>query len=221
MSFSFKYLYPIPLYTSKAKANPKPNVTFAETETTPKPSSNHCKSTTTTKNPSKTPAAKKGGITTPGNSYSSKGTTTTTGKVKAVKEKKAEKKKSDESCYSKVTPHIDKREPTLIFGLGLATQILPDKTIIYNNNNTCICWSHNMTTKGLRHIQVRENLVHKMIQKGIIDVQHINGKLNLADLFTKEDINTEYFISICDVLVQPQRIIHKPPANSNSTSFTF
>ena len=93
----------------------------------------------------------------------------------------------------------------IIFGLGLSKQLLPDKTIVYNDNNACICWSHNMTTKGLRHIQVRENGVCEMIQRGIIDVQHIDGKLNLADLFTKEDKSPEHFISLRDVLVQPFR----------------
>ena len=84
---------------------------------------------------------------------------------------------------------------------------MPNKTIIYNDNNACVCWSHNMTTKDLRHIQIRENGIREMVQKNLIEVQHISGKTNLADLFTKEDKDVEHFISIRDVLLQSKSSI--------------
>jgi hypothetical protein len=34
---------------------------------------------------------------------------------------------------------------------------VPTTTTIYNGNNACIQWSKKATTKGLRHIQMREN----------------------------------------------------------------
>ena len=59
-----------------------------------------------------------------------------------------------------------------------------------------------MTTKGLRYIQIRENAVRESVQDKFIDLLHIEGKINIADLFTKEDKDSKHFISIRDILVQ-------------------
>mmetsp|Transcript_12968 Transcript_12968/g.18518 ORF Transcript_12968/g.18518 Transcript_12968/m.18518 type:complete len:610 (-) Transcript_12968:168-1997(-) len=75
----------------------------------------------------------------------------------------------------------------LISGLNLQDEIMPSPTTIYNDNTACICWSRNSTTKGLRHIQMRENAVRESVQNKFIDVQHVDGKTNLSDIFTKED----------------------------------
>ena len=50
-----------------------------------------------------------------------------------------------------------------------------------------------MNTKGLRYVQIRENAVRESIQDEIIDVEHIGGKLNPSDIFTKEDKDIEHF----------------------------
>ena len=65
--------------------------------------------------------------------------------------------------------------------------------IIHNDNTAAVQWSHNMTTKGLRYIQIRENAVRECLQTNLIDVQHIGGKLNPSDIFTKEDKDVEHF----------------------------
>jgi deoxyuridine 5'-triphosphate nucleotidohydrolase len=72
---------------------------------------------------------------------------------------------------------------------------------IQNDNEAAVKWSHNMTTKGLRHIQMRENAVREQIQLGFITVEHIGGKQNLADAFTKEEKDTNHFITCRDLLV--------------------
>ena len=64
---------------------------------------------------------------------------------------------------------------------------------IHNDNAAAVQWSHNMTTKGLRYIQIRENAVRECIQANLIDVQHIGGKLNPSDIFTKEDKDVAHF----------------------------
>ena len=66
-----------------------------------------------------------------------------------------------------------------------------------------------MTTKGLRYIQIRENAVRESVLSKFITVKHIAGKLNLADLFTKEDRDCSHFVTIRDILVQdvPTHII--------------
>jgi len=66
---------------------------------------------------------------------------------------------------------------------------MPGPTKVYNDNAACVCWAQTMTTKGLRHIQIRENAVREAVQRGDITVE-----LNLADLFTKEDKDTNHFI---------------------------
>jgi hypothetical protein len=59
-------------------------------------------------------------------------------------------------------------------------------TILYNDNNACVKWCHNMTTKGNRHIKNCKNSTHKWVADGPIAVKHVSGKCNVADLFTKE-----------------------------------
>ena len=89
--------------------------------------------------------------------------------------------------------------------LSLADKHMPPQTKVYNDNNAaCVCWSHNLTTKGLRHIQIRENAVRELVQSNFIDhVHHIAGKVNLADLFMKEDKDASHFIAIHDLIMTP------------------
>ena len=95
--------------------------------------------------------------------------------------------------------HLD----MLISGLGLKQELMPSPTPVYNDNAACIAWSHNMTTKGLRHIQIRENAVRESIHTGFAQIKHIAGAINIADLFTKEDKDDAHFISIRDILLSP------------------
>ena len=46
----------------------------------------------------------------------------------------------------------------------------PTKLPIYNDNNACVLWSKVKTTKGLRHIQMRENDIRELQTNGFIDV---------------------------------------------------
>ncbi len=44
---------------------------------------------------------------------------------------------------------------------------LPDATqltLLYNDNNACVQWSHNMTSKAARHIKLCENSVREWVQ---------------------------------------------------------
>ena len=54
----------------------------------------------------------------------------------------------------------------------------------------------------LRYIQIRENAVREIIESKLFTLKHIEGKVNVADLFTKEDKDIAHFISIRDILVQ-------------------
>ena len=58
-----------------------------------------------------------------------------------------------------------------------------------------------MTTKGLRHVQIREKAVRESVISGKVDIKHIAGEINLADMFTKEDRDQRHFITIRDAVM--------------------
>jgi hypothetical protein len=93
--------------------------------------------------------------------------------------------------------------------------------ILYNNNNACIKWCHNMTTKGNRHIENHKNSTRKWVADGTIAVKHVSGKCITADLFMKERQDGANFRRLCDVfmcrssdfLQSAHNIAHSPPSS--------
>jgi len=59
-------------------------------------------------------------------------------------------------------------------------------THLYNDNDACVKWCHNLTTKGNHHIEHRENVTREWVEDGSISVSHVNGKCNPSDILTKE-----------------------------------
>ena len=104
---------------------------------------------------------------------------------------------TDECCKSIL--HIR----LILSDLELLTTFCPGATTIYNDNNACVLWSTNMTTKGLRHVQIRENAVRESIANNTISVHHIAGDVNIADLFTKEDRDVTHFLSLRNAIMTP------------------
>ena len=49
-------------------------------------------------------------------------------------------------------------------------------SIVYNDNSACIQWLENMTTKGLQHIQIRENAIRELAQENFVLLKHVDGK---------------------------------------------
>ena len=88
----------------------------------------------------------------------------------------------------------------ILTDLGLFQLFTNGPIPIRNDNAAAVQWSHNMSTKGLRYIQIRENAVREQVQTGLITVEHIDGKANLADLFTKEDKDITHYQDIAEVL---------------------
>ena len=72
---------------------------------------------------------------------------------------------------------------------------------IWNDNNACVCWSKNTTTKGLRHVQIRENAVREGVSNRVFKIKHIAGKKNPSDIFSKEDKDTEHYLLMRDSLL--------------------
>ena len=65
---------------------------------------------------------------------------------------------------------------------------------IKNDNQGAIQWSKGTTTKKMRWVDLRENLVRGNILNKNIHVSHIPGKTNLSDIFTKEFRDVSQFL---------------------------
>ncbi len=81
---------------------------------------------------------------------------------------------------------------------------MPLVNTIYNDSKACVCWSKSCTTKGLRHIQMRENRVRENVQNNFVQICHINGKINLEDIFTKEMRDTSHFVELRNLMLRPR-----------------
>jgi len=92
----------------------------------------------------------------------------------------------------------------LVEFLQVKSLFMPSTNVIYNDNNACVNWSKKATTKGLRHIQMRENRVRENVQKSFVQICHVDGKKNLADLFTKEMRDTSHFVELLDLMMRPR-----------------
>jgi hypothetical protein len=57
---------------------------------------------------------------------------------------------------------------------------------LYNDNESCVKWSHNMTTKQIRHMEMCKNAVCEWVQDVFLKVLHVSGWINPADIFMKE-----------------------------------
>jgi hypothetical protein len=89
----------------------------------------------------------------------------------------------------------------LVEFLGFKNVFMPGTNIVYNDNSACMNWSKSCTAKGLRHIQMCDNCIRENIASDFIHVCHVDGKLNLAVIFTKEMKDTGHFVELRDVIM--------------------
>ncbi len=75
---------------------------------------------------------------------------------------------------------------------------LSSPTVLYNNNDACVKWSHNMTSKAACHIKLYENSIQEWVQDKTLNVVHVAGKINPADIFTKEMKDSAHFCRLRD-----------------------
>jgi len=85
--------------------------------------------------------------------------------------------------------------------LQIKDSFMPMINIACNDNKACVDWSKSSTTKGLQHIQMKENRVRENIAKRFVTITHVNGKVNLADLFTKEMKDMSHFVELRDIMM--------------------
>jgi hypothetical protein len=72
----------------------------------------------------------------------------------------------------------------VLFDLNLLDSTIP--TNVYNDNRGSVDWSNSFSTKGMRHVNIRENAIREARQLNEVSILHIPGAANPADLFTKE-----------------------------------
>jgi hypothetical protein len=95
---------------------------------------------------------------------------------------------------------------------------------LYNKNVACIQWAHNMTSKKIWHMELQENVVHKWVHDGIINVLHVKGRVNPADIFTKEmwdgahfrRLRDSFMCRLSDFLHQSLLVIHHSHSKSRT-----
>lgn len=104
--------------------------------------------------------------------------------------------------------------------LNLKETFFQKPTSIYNDNMACVQWCHNRTTRTIRHIQLRDNAVREAVQSKKINVTHIPGKDNIADIFTKEDRDKNHFTSLRDRIVFPPFICNNSTYRVSHLDFT-
>ncbi len=71
---------------------------------------------------------------------------------------------------------------------------------VYNDNQGAVDWCKGTITKKTRHIDLQENHVKENLEK-TIRLNHIPGKTNLADIFTKEYKDSSFYLQLRDLLV--------------------
>jgi hypothetical protein len=71
-------------------------------------------------------------------------------------------------------------------------------TLLYNDNDACVKWSYNMTSKAACHIELCQNSVREWIHSKLLAVKHVSGKINPLDIFTKEMRDGMHFHRLWD-----------------------
>ena len=69
---------------------------------------------------------------------------------------------------------------------------------VYNDNDACVSWSHSVTNKGTKHMNLRENSVREAHLFKEVNVRHIPGVINPSDIYTKEIKDDAHFRRLRD-----------------------
>ena len=82
-------------------------------------------------------------------------------------------------------------------------------TTVYNDNQACVNWSASVTSKGTKHINLRENMVRECHQARSTKVVHIAGVINPSDIFTKEMRDGAHFRRLRDSMMVSKAAFNK------------
>ena len=96
------------------------------------------------------------------------------------------------------------------------------RTKIYNDNKSAVQWASSVTSKVIKHLNLREDMIRKYHQSKDVDVKHIPGIINPSNLFTKEINDNTCFRNIRDfVMVSLQSFLkysHNVPSHIISSN---
>jgi hypothetical protein len=53
---------------------------------------------------------------------------------------------------------------------------------------------------------MRENHVRENVANYFVTIQHVGGKINMADIFTKEMKDVSHFVELRDLMLRPRFI---------------
>ena len=56
---------------------------------------------------------------------------------------------------------------------------------IYYDNHAAVQWASSVTSKGIKHLNLRENMVRECHQSKDVEVEHIPGIINPSAIFDK------------------------------------
>ncbi len=106
-------------------------------------------------------------------------------------------------------------------GFDISDTLTPSP--LYNDNAACIQWSHNMTTTKIQHMELRENSVREWVADKTLNILHVSGCVNPANIFTKEmqdgahfrRLRDSFMCCLSDFIQQSILVIHH---QSQSTS---
>ena len=96
---------------------------------------------------------------------------------------------SRSTCEAEIRATDECAKDTLSVRLRCDDLLLDDTNIatpIYNDNQGCVDWCKSTTTKGMKHVSLRDCAVRESVVHKELTIQHVAGKRNPADLFTKE-----------------------------------
>jgi hypothetical protein len=98
----------------------------------------------------------------------------------------------------------------LLQDLGQIDGTVP--TPVWNDNRGCADWTKGVSvSKKLRHMNMRELGVRLAQTKGNVDVRHIEGKRNIADIFTKEIKDSSHFQEMAFTITTPRLVADLEP----------
>jgi hypothetical protein len=108
-------------------------------------------------------------------------------------------------------------------GYDISDTVAPSP--LYNDNAACIQWTHNTTSKKIWHMELRENVVREWVHDGILNILHVKGHVNPADIFTKEmpdgahfrHLRDSFMCRLSDFLHQSLLVVHHSHSKSRPT----
>jgi hypothetical protein len=84
------------------------------------------------------------------------------------------------------------------FNSGHSIEGLSSPTLLYNDNNACVKWLHIVTSKVACHIELCKYSIQEWVQDKTLNIIHVAGKVNPANIFTKEMKDGAHFCCLGD-----------------------